>query len=427
MVDVNNVDNGLGFGHNDFHHHIVDASNEIAFLSDDETDIPFFTRVESDQIIYQPRKKRAKLIGKYLLGDVLGEGSYAKVKEVLDTETLRRLAVKILKKKKLRKIPNGEQNVQREIRLLKRLSHKHVIELVDVLYNEEKQKMYMVMEICVAVLQDMLDSVPEKKFPLWQAHDYFLQLIAGLEYLHSQGIVHKDIKPGNLLLTTDETLKISDLGVAEALDMFQVDDTCKTSQGSPAFQPPEIANGDSYFAGFKVDVWSAGVTLYNFITGKYPFQGENIYKLFESIGKGDYEIPPEVGELLASLLRGMLAYNPKKRMTIQQIKEHDWFRKEHEPTSEFVPLNYRPSEEHPGSEVCGMTVIPYVEDLHRCSTPSDEDWEEEDYYVERQEGEGDVITMEDETVKRERVGSVKKEKKSRIAVRKFSLNLCKQS
>jgi len=64
-------------------------------------------------------------------------------------------------------------------------------------------------------LQDMLESTPNKKLPLWQAHDYFCQLLDGLEYLYGKGIVHKDIKPGNLLLTVDGTLKISDFGVAE--------------------------------------------------------------------------------------------------------------------------------------------------------------------------------------------------------------------
>lgn len=73
----------------------------------------FFHRVDSDQIIYQTKKKRLKLIGKYVMGDLLGEGSYGKVKEMLDSETLCRRAVKILKDKKLRRIPNGEQNVQK--------------------------------------------------------------------------------------------------------------------------------------------------------------------------------------------------------------------------------------------------------------------------------------------------------------------------
>lgn len=87
--------------------------------------------------------------------------------------------------------------------------------LVDELYNHEKQKMYLIMEFCVGSLQGMLDSTPDKKFPQCQAHGYFLQLIDGLEYLHSMRIIHKDIKPGNLLLTLSGELKISDLGVAE--------------------------------------------------------------------------------------------------------------------------------------------------------------------------------------------------------------------
>lgn len=108
----------------------------------------------------------------------------------------------------------------------------------------------------------MLDSAPEKKLPLHQAHRYFCQLIEGLEYLHSCRVIHKDIKPGNLLLALDQTLKISDFGVAEQLELFAEDDTCTTGQGSPAFQPPEIANGRESFCGSKVDIWSSGVTLY---------------------------------------------------------------------------------------------------------------------------------------------------------------------
>lgn len=73
----------------------------------------FFHRVDSDQIIYQSKKRKLKLVGKYVMGDLLGEGAYGKVKEMLDSETLCRRAVKILKERKLRRIPYGEQNVQR--------------------------------------------------------------------------------------------------------------------------------------------------------------------------------------------------------------------------------------------------------------------------------------------------------------------------
>ena len=92
-----------------------------------------------------------------------------------------------MKKRKLRKIPNGEANVEREIMLLKELSHKNVMKLIDVLYNDEKGKIYMVLEYCCAVLKDMLDQTPDKKFPIWQSHDYFNQLLDGLGYLHSRG------------------------------------------------------------------------------------------------------------------------------------------------------------------------------------------------------------------------------------------------
>lgn len=144
---------------------LLDGSPEphsVTWLDDDQIDDLdinldqnnlFFHRVDSADIIYRNKKKKCKMVGKYVMGDVLGEGSYGKVKEMLDSESLCRRAVKILKKRKLRRIPNGEQNVQKEIQLLRILRHKNVIELVDVMYNDEKQKMYLVMEFCVGVLQ----------------------------------------------------------------------------------------------------------------------------------------------------------------------------------------------------------------------------------------------------------------------------------
>uniref|UniRef100_A0A1B6EF04 Serine/threonine-protein kinase STK11 n=1 Tax=Clastoptera arizonana TaxID=38151 RepID=A0A1B6EF04_9HEMI len=340
---------------------LVDNPSPLVWNNDednDDTDLGFH-RVNSDQIIYQTKKRKCKMIGKYVMGDLLGEGSYAKVKEMLDSETLCRRAGKILKKKKLRRIPNGEENVRREIQLLKLLNHKNVISLVDVIYKEEKQKMYIIMEYCVGGLQDMLESIPSKKFPIWQAHGYFCQLMDGLEYLHSHGIIHKDIKPSNLLLALDGVLKISDLGVAEALDMYAVDDTCSTSQGSPAFQPPEIANGAVEFAGFKVDIWSSGVTLFNISTGKYPFEGDNIYRLFECIGRGHVEIPAEVEENLRGLLEGMLNKDPDLRFSLQQIRNHPWFMRKPQRTLEEVPIPPLRGDEHHS-----MTVLPYLVNYH---------------------------------------------------------------
>ncbi|XP_037030806.1 serine/threonine-protein kinase STK11 isoform X2 [Bradysia coprophila] len=322
----------------------------------------FFNRVDSAEIIYQAKKKACKMVGRYVMGELLGEGSYGKVKEVLDSEDLSRRAVKILTKRKLRRIPNGEQNVRREIQLLRKLKHRNVIELLDVLYNEEKQKMYLIMEYCVGGLQEMVDSAPEKKLPLFQAHNYFVQLLDGLEYLHSQGVIHKDIKPGNLLLTLDHTLKISDFGVAEALEMFAEDDTCTTGQGSPAFQPPEIANGQETFLGFKVDIWSSGVTLYNITTGQYPFDGDNIYRLLENIGKSQWEAPDWLYKLdanLANLVLGMLQAEPDNRFTLQQIRHHPWFCCAPVVSGEVIPVP--PMK---GDPFRCSTVLPCLEAYH---------------------------------------------------------------
>lgn len=106
--------------------------------------------------------------------------------------------------------------------------------------------------------------------------------------------------------------------------MFAPDDTCHNGQGSPAFQPPEIANGLESFLGFKVDIWSVGVTLYNITTGIYPFEGDNIYRLFENIGRGEFTIPGDIIDPLRDLLLGLLRKDPNERLSLQQIRQHSY-------------------------------------------------------------------------------------------------------
>ena len=335
-------------------------------------------RVDSKDVVFDNKPKKVKILGKYVMGDRLGDGSYAKVKEAIDSETLCRRAIKIMKRKKLKKIPNGEANVEREIQLVSKLRHHNILRLIEVFFNDEKGKIYMVLEYCCAVLKDMLDNSPMKKFPTWQAHFYFCQLTEGLEYLQSHRIVHKDIKPGNLLLDTAGVLKIADFGVAEMLDLFAPDDMIRTSQGTPAFQPPEIATGVEQFPGFKVDIWSCGVTLFNFVTGDYPFEGNTIFRLFENIGRGEFEVPrPDVDAVLEGLIRGMLARDFDERFSLKQVREHDWCRKRY--PCNAPPVTVKPRDNDPN---LSMTVIPYLFDLH-FETGSEMD------------GENDVITEHD--------------------------------
>lgn len=142
---------------------------------------------------------------------------------------------------------------------------------------------------------------------------------------HNLGIIHRDIKPANLMITPDRILKISDFGVASELNQFSQSDVCTHSFGSPAFQSPQIATGKKSFSGFKLDIWAGGVTLYVLVTGQYPFQGTNVFNLYEQIAKAEYEIPGWVEKPLADLIRGMMSRDEETRFTIQQIKENEWF------------------------------------------------------------------------------------------------------
>jgi len=365
-----------GNGHPDFLAEPNNAEDEAwrQFMEEDDDMLPSIIRIDSADIVYEDNNPHASFIGErdqYMKGELLGEGSYSKVKEVLDMESLCRRAVKIVKWRNIRKMPNGIANVIREIKILKRLSHKNVISLIDDFFNEAKQKKYIVLDYCCCNLQAMLDEAEAKMFPEWQAHYYFTQLIHGIEYLHSRGIIHKDIKPANLLLTIDQVLKITDFGVSEELNRFAKDDTVSTSQATPMSQSPEIAAGDETFSGYKIDIWSCGITLYRMCTTFYPFDGDTIIKLYDNIAKAEYAMPVEWADSLKSIISGMLKQLGSERSTIEQIKNERWFKEQKPLVGEAVRM---PAEE--GNMAFTMTTLPHLKALvaveaNRCSAVYD--------------------------------------------------------
>ena len=342
-------------------------------MDDSEPISSIFPYIDSHtHIIYEKKQRYADFIGdRYLKGSLIGEGSYSKVKDILDAQSLARKAAKIVSRKKIRKIPNGEINVKREVMILRKLSHINVIKLYHSFQDPIKDKIYLILEYCLGDLQTLLDISASKCFSLWQAKRYFVQLIDGIEYIHSRGIVHKDVKPGNMLISADDILKLTDFGVAEELSPFRMSDDCRLAQGAPAFQSPEEVTGiHDTWSGFKADIWSAGVSLYNFTTGQYPFEGDCLYQIISSIQNDEVVIPNELPDLLIDLLTNMLNKSSEKRFSISDIKSHAW-------VMGIIPLPPKESiitfGSYSNSENCdrGLTVTPYLEYLHNYTEQND--------------------------------------------------------
>eukprot|EP00166_Cyanidium_caldarium_P005504 ctg_672.g370 len=289
-------------------------------------------------------ERRPKFVSHYVLGAKLGEGAYAKVREAMDTRTLRIVACKIVDKHFLRRVRGGLENVRREIAIMRRLDHSHTMRLLDVIDDEKRDKLYMFMELSNGcTVHELIDRAPQKRLPPGQAQSFLAQLLEALEYVHSQNVVHRDIKPANLMLATDGHLKLADFGVAEFLDKFDAEGGTTRTVGSPAFQAPEIAKGEGVFLGRKVDAWATGVTLYMMLAGEPPFKGTNYFELFQRISEGAFHMPEALADDDAGqdLLRRLMALDPHERAAVEDVREHPWMCRTFHDQRDWVPVPRR--------------------------------------------------------------------------------------
>jgi BR serine/threonine kinase len=152
------------------------------------------------------------------------------------------------------------------------------------------------------------------------ALNLFRQIIGGLEYLHCHGICHRDLKPENILLDGFNDLKIADFGFAR----WMRSNIAETSCGSPHYAAPEVVRGIPY-DGKAADIWSCGVILFALLAGRLPFHDPSIRNLLAKVKSGQY-VMPDFPPAIQSLISGMLTLDPRARIGIAQIKEHEAFR-----------------------------------------------------------------------------------------------------
>lgn len=139
--------------------------------------------------------------------------------------------------------------------------------------------------------------------------------------MHKIGICHRDLKPENMLLDYHKDLKIIDFGLS---NLYKKNEKLKTACGSPGYAAPEMIKGEEY-SGLLSDIWSIGIILYVMINGYLPFDDPNESVLYEKILSGKYSIPKTVSPLAKDLIKKILINDPCKRITIKDIRNHQWY------------------------------------------------------------------------------------------------------
>ena len=221
----------------------------------------------------------------------------------------------------------GEGNplflIKEEIAVMKKLNHDNLVSLIEVLDDPNEDSLYMVLEMCKkGVIMKVGMEEPADPYDDESCRCWFRDLILGIEYLHAQGVVHRDIKPDNLLLTEDDVLKIVDFGVSEIFEKAS-DMTTAKSAGSPAFLPPELCVAKhGSISGKAADIWSMGVTLYCLRFGRIPFERPGVLQLYESIKNDEPDLTSgsNIDDSFRDLMTRILDKNPATRIKMDALR-----------------------------------------------------------------------------------------------------------
>lgn len=248
----------------------------------------------------------------WMRGRFLGRGGFSKVYVVHpedDNDTTERYVGKFVYKYLDRPF-----DIAREVMLHSEMDHEHIVKCHEMF--EAGDFFVIVMDRCAGNLQSLLKArnrltEPEARYFLWQVMD-------ALKYIHAQGVMFRDLKAGNVLLTEDLRVKLTDFGFAIRQNISR--EYC----GTPNYVAPEVINCDYYTK--RVDTWSLGVLAYNLLVGRCPFESESVRSTYQMIREQDVRFParvaPELSEEAKDFIRVALNRNSQHRPTVLQMSGH---------------------------------------------------------------------------------------------------------
>lgn len=296
---------------------------------------------------------------RYRIDQIIGAGGMSIVYKATDILMKREVAIKVLKDE----IAENEESVERfvnESKAVSILSHPNIVHIYDV--SIENEIKFIVMEYVEGItLKSYLSKVGYLPYDV--ALYYTEQILCGLNHAHANGVIHKDIKPQNILIDKKGRIKITDFGIAQLPNHYETESET-TAVGTIYYSSPEQINGETLDA--RSDIYSVGILLYEMITGILPFDGETAQEIAEK-QKNDDPIPPtelvddlpiEVDQLILKALKKppIKRFQTASQMFIQTKKIIDNYKLEN--NTQLTTLNYKaPKTKNNTVDVIIKTII----------------------------------------------------------------------
>ncbi|XP_022044559.2 serine/threonine-protein kinase 36 isoform X2 [Acanthochromis polyacanthus] len=272
----------------------------------------------------------------YHVLELVGEGSFGRVHKGRKRFTGQVVALKFMPK--LGRSEKELRSLKREIHIMRDLQHPNIVQLFDSF--ETETEVVVVTEYAEGQLFQILEddgSLPEN-----QVREIACQLVSALYYLHSHRILHRDMKPQNILLGKSGVVKLCDFGFARAMSVSTL--VLTSIKGTPLYMSPELVEEKPY--DHTADLWSLGCILYELHTGAPPFYTNSIFHLVQLIVRDPVKWPETMSDTCMSFLKGLLTKDPQKRLSWPDLLHHPFVADGVlvlSDTSLFSPLTVTPS------------------------------------------------------------------------------------